>query len=218
MTFKCKSQSTHPMLYCLGCMSGLFLGIIMLQDVNNSHKIDLLSGRIWRKKLHSSFTKTELATNFHNVTYYRKSRMSLSLSIKKVLDCGRCPLRTRMETERNVWLLKLFSPPTSLDSLDILINAFILRISCMDQLFTITTGTCIKRENRADFDFMLTLRFGIQYICSKVYLSYTVKYMHRIHFKKTTHMLPAPLTVMAFDGIDVNTGVEVSRWEWFSAV
>ncbi len=115
MTFKCKSQSTHPMLYCLGCMSGLFLGIIMLQDVNNSHKIDLLSGRIWRKKLHSSFTKTELATNFHNVTYYRKSRMSLSLSIKNVLDCGRCPLRTRMETERNVWLLKLFSPPTSLD-------------------------------------------------------------------------------------------------------
>lgn len=80
----------------------------------------------------------------------------------------------------------------------------------MDELFTITTGTCIKRENGANFDFMLTLRFGKQYMCSKVYLSYTVKYMHRTHFNKT-HMLPAPLTVMAFDGIDVNTGVEVSR-------
>lgn len=97
------------------------------------------------------------------------------------------------------------------ETYEILINAFILRISCMDELFTITTGTCIKRENRANFDFMLTLRFGIPYMCSKVYLSYTVKYMHRTHFTKTTQMLPAPLTVMAFDGIDVNTGVEVSR-------
>lgn len=75
-------QSTHPMLYCLGCMSSLFLGIIMLKDVNNSHKIDLLSGRIWGKNLHSSFMKTELTTNFHNVTYYRNHILS-----KKKVGC-----------------------------------------------------------------------------------------------------------------------------------
>lgn len=149
-------QSTHPMLYCLGCMSGLFLGIIMLQDVNNSHKVDLLSGRIWRKKV----TFIIYGNRTWNVTHCRKSRMGLSLSIKNWVDCGRCLLRTRMEA----WLLKLFSPPTSLDDIIQGGNSFlffILRISCMDELFTITTGTCIKRGNGATFDFILTLRFGI---------------------------------------------------------
>jgi len=43
------------------------------------------------------------------------------------------------------------------------------------------------------------------------YLSYAVEYLPRTHFNKTGHKLLSSLTVMAFDGIDVNTGVEVSR-------
>lgn len=104
------SESTHPMLYRLGCVSSLFLGIIMLQDVNNSHKIHLLSGRIWRKKV---LQYIFIMWNSKE----KKCRMGLSLSIMIWLDCEWCPFHTSMEAEQNVWLLILFSPSPSLDNI-----------------------------------------------------------------------------------------------------